>query len=209
MTFILFSQFPGFRKDMTINPRIVEPGMAKAKTNLFTITARVSLPAASLSTPVMETINLGSYIDVADSQAIAIEEVDFIVQGTDNSDSGKVCSLAKIAASDTDLVFQLSDLNPDTLLLLADNSSLIASGELFFETTAGYSYNADMYPDDFGSLSNARFVVNDNLYFLAEGQSGSIGTSDTVEVIVRIRARVVKLSSKDWMALAIQTVATE
>ena len=53
--------------------------MSKKKTSTFYLTERLTISAAN--TPVTATIDLGAYVDVADRQAIAIEAVDFIVQG--------------------------------------------------------------------------------------------------------------------------------
>jgi hypothetical protein len=50
-------------------------------------------------------------------------------------------------------------------------------------------------------------VVNDTLYLTAgiDGQA----TIDDVYMTARIRARVVKLGTKDWMALALQSTAAD
>ena len=54
--------------------------MSKKKTSTFYLTERLTLTATA--TPVTATIDLGAYVDVADRQCIAIEEVDFIFQAT-------------------------------------------------------------------------------------------------------------------------------
>ncbi|GAJ07433.1 unnamed protein product, partial [marine sediment metagenome] len=67
----------------------------------------------------------------------------------------------------------------------------------------------DLYPDNFGNaktLSEQFLVVNDTLYLTAMPAGTAIGASD-VSVTARIRASVVKLSTKDWMAIAIQSTA--
>jgi len=50
--------------------------------------------------------------------------------------------------------------------------------------------------------------VNDQLYLTA-GNDGSATDAVGVSVTARIRARVVKLSTKDWMAVAIQSTAAD
>ena len=72
------------------------------------------------------------------------------------------------------------------------------------------SHSSDLYPDNFGptALSEAFMVVNDTLYLNAGPDAANIGTA-AVYVTARIRARVVKLSSKDWMAIAIQSTASD
>ena len=66
-----------------------------------------------------------------------------------------------------------------------------------------------MYPDNFGpaALSEAFMVVNDTLYLVGgiDGQA----TVDDVYITARIKCRVVKLSNKDFMAIAIQSTASD
>lgn len=104
--------------------------------------------------------------------------------------------------------FQLSDLNPGTDLISADNNALIASGALLYDqTTNTQSTGSDFYPDDFsksGKLSEARMVIQDNLYLVAV----PIGTltlqpAHTIQTTVRVKAKIVSLSLTDWMGLSI------
>jgi len=47
--------------------------------------------------------------------------------------------------------FQLTDLNPGTLLVRADNQSLVASGALQIDIVNNIaSHSNDLYPDSFG-----------------------------------------------------------
>jgi hypothetical protein len=68
---------------------------------------------------------------------------------------------------------------------------------------------SDLFPDNFGpaNLSEAFMVVNDTMY-LVSGPDGADILTETY-VTVRIRCRVVKLSNKDWMAIAIQSTASD
>ena len=54
--------------------------MATKKTSMFTLTERVTVSAATTET--FATIDLGSYVDVGDRQALQIHSVDYVVQGT-------------------------------------------------------------------------------------------------------------------------------
>ena len=54
--------------------------MATKKTSMFTLTERLSISAAATATTA--TIDLGSYVDVGDRQALQIHSVDYIFQGT-------------------------------------------------------------------------------------------------------------------------------
>ena len=182
--------------------------MATAKTGSFRLTETVTIPNATASgARVTGTIDLGAYINVASGQAIAIEEVDFIHQvGADNS-----ADIQSMGAASGPITTQLTDLNPGNAFVRADNQSLIASGALNIDQPNGIaSSNSDLYPDNFGpaSLSEAFMVVNDTLYLVAGVDSTAIG-AQLVSVTARIRCRVVKLSQKDWMSIAIQSTAAD
>lgn len=193
---------------MFIGGRQPQVSMATAKTGSFYLTETVTLPAAAVSgSRVQGVIDLGAYVNVATSQAIAIEAVDFVYQvGADNSSDP-----ANMLAGNGTLSTQLTDLNPGSALVRADNQSLIASGALSIDQTNNIaSHVSDIYPDNFGptALSEAFMVVNDSLYLVAGPDNSAIGTQ-LVSVTARIRCRVAKLSSKDWMAIAIQSTASD
>lgn len=181
--------------------------MATAKTGSFYLTETVLLTAGSAAgTRVQGSIDLGAYVNVATGQAIAVESVDFIYQGGADLASDVIVMLAGNGAITT----QLSDLNPGTAFLRADDHSLVASGSLQIDQANGVaSHSSDMYPDNFGpaALSEAFMVVNDTMYLVAGNDSAA--TFADVAVTARIKCRVVKLGSKDWMAIAIQSTASD
>lgn len=183
--------------------------MATAKTGSFYLTETITLPAGTLDAArVQGTIDLGAYVNVATSQAVAVESVDFVFQsGAGYSQSGDDLLAAKGALS-----IQLSDLNPGTRFVRADNQSLIASGSLNIDVTNNVlSHNSDLYPDNFGpaALSEAFMVVNDSLYLVAGPDGANTVAGDDIYCTVRIKCRVVKLGNKDWMAIAIQSTASD
>ena len=182
--------------------------MATAKTGSFYLTETVQLPAASLNgSRVTGTIDLGAYVNVPTGQAVAIDQVDFVYQG--GPDYGSV--VATMVAGDAALAAQLTDLNPGTAFVQADDQSLIASGSLNIAKSDNIaSHSSDLYPDNFGptSLSEAFMVVNDTLY-LTVGVDGADTGAEVTYITARIRCRVVKLSNKDWMAIAIQSTASD
>lgn len=180
--------------------------MATSKSGSFWLTERIMIASASLGTPQVGTIDLGSYVDVGDQQALSIEEVDFQWQGV--TTAGDPQMFKDAVTADTELLTQLSDLNPGGDILFADSNSLVASGTLYFDTTGGFSHQADLYPDSYGKLSESRLVVNDQLYVVASG-SGTIAAGESVACTIRIKARIAKLSTKDWMAIAIQSTAAD
>ena len=177
-------------------------------TGSFYLTETTTLPAATASgSRVTSTVDLSAYVNVPTGQAIAIESVDLVYQvGTDFGSDG-----AAMLAGNGAITSQLTDLNPGTAFVRADNHSLVASGSLNINQPNNVlSHNSDLYPDNFGpsSLSEAFLVVNDTL-FLTAGPDGQPIGGAAVSVTARIRCRVVKLSTKDWMAIAIQSTASE
>lgn len=187
---------------------VFQAAMATAKTGSFYLTETVLLTAGLASGGrVQGSIDLGAYVNVATGQAVAVESVDFVYQvgGDFGSDPE-----AMVNANGT-IGAQLTDLNPGTAYVRADNQSLIASGALSIDFTNNQAtHTTDLYPDNFGpaSLSEAFMVVNDTLYLVGGVDGAAIGGS-AVLVTARIKCRVAKLSSKDWMAIAIQSTASD
>tara|TARA_Y100000296_G_scaffold80722_1_gene106724 strand:+ start:395 stop:946 length:552 start_codon:yes stop_codon:yes gene_type:complete len=182
--------------------------MATAKTGSFYLTESVAIPALSAAgTRVQGVIDLGAYVNVPTGQAIAIDSVDFIYQ--DGSDYSSAAG--NMLAANGALTVQLTDLNPGTVFIQADDQSLIASGSLNIDDGNNIaSHVSDLYPDNFGptSLSEAFMVVNDSLYLVVGNDMAALAGS-AVYITARIRCRVVKLSNKDWMAIAIQSTASD
>ena len=183
--------------------------MATAKTGSFYLTETVTIPAGTGSgTRIQGTIDLGAYVNVATSQAIAIESVDFVYQVSEDFGT----DARSMLQGDGALSVQLTDLNPGTAFVRADNQSLVASGGLNIDHTNNVaSHTTDLYPDNFGptTLSEAFMVVNDSLYLVAGPDLSSTNAGVPVFVTARIKCRVAKLSSKDWMAIAIQSTASD
>jgi hypothetical protein len=197
--------------------------MATAKTGSFYLTESVTLAALTANGGrATGTIDLSAYVNVPTGQAIAIDQVDFIWQRASDFGSDAFNFLGSNGA----LTSQLTDLNPGGVFVRADNQSLVASGALNISVgTAGnttppalgeytkqniVSHQADLYPDNFGpsGLSDMFIVVNDQLYFTVGNDGYAVSASD-LHGTVRIRCRVVKLSTKDWMAVAIQSTAAD
>ena len=173
--------------------------MATKKTSMFTLTERVTLTAVDTAT--FATIDLGSYVDVGDRQALQIHSVDYIFQGATAATS----TLASLANGQT--MVQVTDLNRGGLVF-ANDRALISSGVLSVDIDAGISQNTDLYPDNFGKGSDdGRYVVNDQLYITALLDQSSF-TAD-VNITVRVNASIVSLSAKDFMAIAIQSTAAD
>ena len=182
--------------------------MATAKTGSFYLTETVTLPSATAAGGrVQGSIDLGAYVSVAQGLAIAVESVDFIWQ----SSVGFGQSPNAMIDGQGALSCQLTDLNPGTGFVRADNQSLVASGALVVDDANNVAtHAADLYPDNFGpaNLSEAFMVVNDTMYLVAGPDVVPTAARD-VFLTARIRCRVVKLGTKDWMAIAIQSTASD
>jgi len=181
--------------------------MAKAKTGSFWLTESIELTA--LDTIVQGTIPLSSYVDVGDRQAIAVEEVDFIVQSRDTVNDNVGYSLGGAAGGNTSWGFQVTDLNPNTAFLRADDNSLIASGSLNYDDANSItSIGPDIYPDTFGTLEDARMVVSSDLFFISVFNLSALAANRSWVVTARCKCKIVTLSLKDFMSIAVQSTAS-
>lgn len=182
--------------------------MATAKTGSFYLNETVSLANASApASRATGTLDLSAYVNVPTGQAIAIDQVDFIYQAGSTNKS----AVAGMLAANGSITCQVTDLNPGTAFVRADDQSLVASGCLNIDDGNNIaSHSSDMYPDNFGpsGLSDMFICVNDQLYVTVGNDNAAVGGSDLF-ITARIRCRVVKLSTKDWMAVAIQSTAAD
>ena len=167
---------------------------------MFTLTERLTISSANTAT--FATIDLGSYVDVGDRQALQIHSVDFIFQGS----AGAVAVNTSMGGSGH-VVAQVTDLNRGGFVF-ANDRALVASADLIHDNDAFLSMNADLYPDNFGKGSDdGRYVVNDQLYI--SGLSTAVDTNRAVNITVRVNASIVTLGAKDFMAIAIQSTAAD
>ncbi|MGI9446919.1 MAG: hypothetical protein ACR2NI_04590 [Pirellulales bacterium] len=174
--------------------------MATRKTAIFTLTERLTISAGATET--FATIDLGSYIDVGDKQGLQVHGIDYIFQGTTGSEHVEVA----LAADDSVLV-QVTDLNRGGLVF-ANDRALVSSASLYKSAAGELNMEADQYPDNYGKGSDdGRFVVNDQLYIT--GLATQVNSSTAVNVTVRVSASIVKLSSADFMSIAIQSTAAD
>ena len=177
--------------------------MAKAKTSTFTITESLQTGTSAAN----GSIPIGSLIDVGDAQALEIEAVDYIFMTYDTvNDVYRPLSQGLSATNASHIGVQLTDRNATELIDPADNN-LISSAQVFMDANGGLYEEADMFPDDFKN-ETGRFVVNDELYLRVAGDVNFTAGYDLV-VCVRIKAKVVKLSTRDWMAISLETVQNE
>ena len=164
--------------------------MAKAKTATFFIRRDLDISGASAATT---TIDTSAYVDPADRQGVMIEEVDYIFYN-----------------GGTNLPYNASSLQTAVQLLSGaytdleryDNEDLISSGGLVYDAQGGQHNASDLYPDALAT-PGGRIVVDDQLSLVGKPSTGMAG----LRVAVLIKAKVVTLTNKDYMALALQTVA--
>ena len=167
---------------------------------MFTLTER--LTALTNGARVSAVIDLGSYVDVGDRQALQIHSVDYVVQGTDAS-----TPLGSTFAGDSEVQAQVTDLNRGDFVF-ANDRALVSSMRLIYDSAGNASQDADLYPDNYGKgADDGRFVVNDALYCALV--CSSIATDQEVNVTVRVNASIVTLTQKDFMAIAIQSTAAD
>ena len=171
--------------------------MATKKTSMFTLTERITL---SNTSETFATIDLGSYVDVGDRQALQIHSVDYVFQGNTPSED-VVASIG----NGQEIKAQVTDLNRGGLVY-ANDRALVSSANLAIDANGGLFMDSDLYPDNFGKGSDdGRFVVNDQLYLTAR----ATGILTTANVTVRVNASIVTLGAKDFMAIAIQSTAAD
>jgi hypothetical protein len=175
--------------------------MATKKTSMFTLTERVTISAAGTDT--FATIDLGSYVDVGDRQALQVHSIDFIFQGTSASEA-----LTTSVGADSSIDIQLTDLNRGGLIF-ANDRALVGSGRLLVDfSNNSLTSESDMYPDNFGKgADDGRYVVNDQLYLT--GRASVLAANKAINITVRVNASIVTLGAKDFMAIAIQSTAAD
>ena len=175
--------------------------MATKKTAMFTLTERVTISAAATDT--FATIDLGSYVDVGDRQALQIHSVDYITQGTSASQS-----LIVTTGADASIDAQVTDLNRSGLVF-ANDRALCSSMRLLIDAGNNQATGVtDLYPDNYGKgADDGRFVVNDALYITA--RTTHLAANESLNITVRVNASIVTLSNKDFMAIAIQSTAAD
>ncbi len=165
--------------------------MAKAKTSSFYIRRTID---ASDATPNVLNIDTSAYVDPADRQGVMIESVDFVFYND-------TTNLPYFTSGDRQVATQLLVGNY-TDLQGYGQEDLVASGGLTFDGNAGVYASSDVFPDVLGS-QDGRIVVDDKMSLIAKVSTASAA----LRCAVLIKAKVVTLSNKDYMALALQTVA--
>ncbi len=179
--------------------------MATSKTASFYLTETIHFPAGTAPGSLSQaSLDIGGLVNIANSEALAVEQVDFIMQ----YGSGYANQPGQLDPANYTIVAQLTDQNPGTALVRADDNNLIGSGAVNVDVANNItSHSQDFFPDNFGKLSEAFFAVNDNLYLVGSCFNITAPTVIDLYITVRVKARIAKLSKQDWMALAITSTA--
>ena len=100
-------------------------------------------------------------------------------------------------------VAQLKD-NTNGNLVAYDNIHLVSSGSIYFDADNVVSNASDVYPDIlYISKDGGRVTVNDSMEICVK----STANVPDLACAVRIQMRVISLTKKDYMTLALQTVS--
>lgn len=169
--------------------------MARAKTAPFIVTEVIS--AASTTAIQAGLLDLSAYVDPGDAQGVEIMSVDFIwFNETTNMPIQNGTTAFQAVA-------QLKD-NTNGNLVAYDNIHLVSSGSLYYDTAKGVSNASDVYPDVlYISKDGGRVSVNDSMEICVKSSANVSGLA----CAVRIQMRVISLTKKDYMTLALQTVS--
>jgi hypothetical protein len=168
--------------------------MARAKTAPFQIRFEVGLTNGSTN---ITTPDLSMYVDPVNRQALLVRQVDFIW-----TDSVNFLPIAFNA--DCEAAIQVHDSTLGGMFSLT-SAHQVASGSLYYDATGILTNDQDFFPDTMGrSMGGGRIIVNDSLEVCARVDAG-IPANSIVTCVME--CEVVKLSEKDYIALALQTVA--
>lgn len=153
-----------------------------AKTNEFEIYVKLALSTTASNT----SMDLTDYVDIADNEALKVDEVDIVLDPTEDmldTSEGK---------------FQLADSNIQAFVSHADRTSLYVARQSFQGNGAGEF--GMWHQESFSSLTP--LIVNKTLF--CRHQLNSQGASPTsANFTLRIKGMIVKPSAKDYMALVL------
>lgn len=165
--------------------------MATAKTASFWLSTIVECDSTSVDT---QEIDLSQYVDAGDRQGLLIEEVNYTFY--DSSTNIPIETTSKA------LAVQVKDTTTG-LLVSYDSEHLISSAALVYCSNGSPSAATDLYPDDMGwAKGQGRIVINGSLEVCGKAD----GTIANMVCAVRVRAKIITLSAKDYMAFALQSL---
>jgi len=165
--------------------------MATAKSASFWLSAVVEADSSSAKSV---ELDLSQYVDAGDRQGLLIEEVNYTFYSSSTNIPIETTSKA--------LAVQVKDTTTGDLVPY-DSEHLVSSAALVYDSQGGVSAATDMYPDDMGwSKGQGRIVINGALEIAGKADGAITG----MVCAVRIRAKIITLSAKDYMAFALQSL---
>jgi hypothetical protein len=167
--------------------------MARIKTSSFYLGIEITnLTTAGGSS----TLDISQYVNAPTGQALLVEEVQFCWYNGSTY-------LPLIHSADAQCTAQLLD-STDGVLVSPISEELVSQSHYVIDGAAGVYSEDDVMPDVMGyAAGDGRLVISSNLQLVADASLTITGAA----VAARIRCRVVNLDQKDWMALALQSVA--
>ena len=172
--------------------------MATRKTSPFVLTATVKLSA--VDTVGIANIDLGSYVDVSSRTGLAIHSVDAVFQ-TYATNTNLIDSAEGLSGSAWWSSVQLFDQTRSELQIANDNS-LVGSATLEYDGAYLTSYMNDVYPDSYPLPG--RLTISPQLTAVARNAGNAFSANREQYITVRVVGELVRLSEKDFMAIAIQ-----
>lgn len=169
--------------------------MARIKTSSFFIATKVE---DILTTGTNQTLDISQFVDAPAGQAILIEQVAF-----NWYNDSTLLPLVTTGSTDVQWTGQLKD-STSGVLIDPISEDLISQSHYVADGAGGVYSEDDMMPDVMGyAAGEGRLVISSNLQLTCQGSAALANASCSV----RIKARVVTLDQKDWIALALQSVA--
>tara|TARA_Y100001951_G_scaffold42067_1_gene33297 strand:- start:1150 stop:1629 length:480 start_codon:yes stop_codon:yes gene_type:complete len=151
-----------------------------AKTNEFEIYVKLAVGGTASNT----SLDLTDYVDIADNEALDVDEIDIVLDPTNTFASG--------GAANQTYIFQLADSNIQAFVSHADRTSLYTQQQMY-----GNTDNMMSHTESFSSLTP--LIVNKTLFCRHEHD----GATGTIDFTLRIKGKIVKPSAKDYMALVL------
>lgn len=164
--------------------------MANTKSKEFTVAQTVNITDSATAA----TISLSPYVDPGDNQGIEIVSVDYIFHNSSTY-------LPYESTTQFVAAVQLKD-NVEGGLIDYESIHLVSSAGYFNEDSIGaQGGEGDVFPDTLPG--SGRAVVNDDLEIVSLCSDALSNFACTV----RVTMRIIKLTKRNWMQIALQTVA--
>lgn len=161
-----------------------------ASSKEFTVARTIDVNSTSAVT---ELVDLSSYVDAGDGQGVEILKVDYIW-------FNKTTFLPMDTSTNFEAAVQVKD-NTEGALIDPSSIHLISSAGYSNSAANTYRTTSDVYPDSLAG--DGRVVVNDALEIVGDNSSSITNFACTVRITMRVK----KLTKRDYMQIALQTVA--